>query len=139
MSYDCYCDYDPPDFCHIEIRRARKPHKCDECGGMIIPNEPYEYTRAKWEGCIDNFKICERCYDIRVWTKNNVPCLCWAYGNIIEDCKSAIDEATWRASEETRGLRFGLLRRIVARDKLNRTRRMGHERAFAGTAPDSVN
>lgn len=122
MDADCYCDYDPPEFCHIEIRRARKEHRCEECSGKIVPGEPYEYTRGKWNGHLDNFKVCERCFNIRTWTKNNVPCLCWAYGSIIEDCRDAIEEACYRASEETKGLRFNFLRRIVARDKLNRSR-----------------
>ena len=124
MSYDCYCDYDPPEFCHVEIRKARKEHKCEECSGRILVGERYEYTRGKWDGDISNFKICERCYDIRQWTKNNVPCLCWAYGNIIDDCKEAIYQAWERAPTETAGLRFGILRRVEQRDRLNRARRV---------------
>lgn len=124
MAYDCSCDYDPPEFCNVEIRRARKAHKCEECSGPIIVGEPYEYAFGKWEGYTNEFKICERCHDILVWTKNNVPCLCWAYGNIIEDCKGAIEEARFRAPAETRGLWFGLLRRIVARDRINQMRRV---------------
>lgn len=124
MSYDCKCDYDPPEFCHIEIRTARKGHRCSECSGRILKGERYEYTHGKWEGFLDTFKICERCYDIRQWTKNNVPCLCWAYGNVIEDCREAIEEATFRAANETIGLKFGFLRRLASRDKLNRERRL---------------
>jgi hypothetical protein len=123
MSYDCYCDYDPPEFCHVEIRKARKEHKCYECSGRILKGEKYEHTRGKWEGCLSNFKTCVRCHDIRMWVKNNVPCLCWAYGNLIDDCREAINEAQYRAREETKGLLFGFLRRVVLRDRFNTAHR----------------
>jgi hypothetical protein len=123
MSYDCYCDYDPPEFYRREIRRARKSHKCEECAGKILPGDKYEHVRGKWEGYIDSFNTCEHCVDIRTWVKNNIPCLCWSHGNTIEDCKEAIEEASYRANEETKGLRFGFLRRIAKRDKFYATRR----------------
>jgi RNase P subunit RPR2 len=122
MSYDCVCDYDQqPRFYNCVIRTARKPHICDECGGPILPGDKYEFVSGRWE-YVYTFKTCERCRDIRVWTKNNVPCLCWAHGNMIDDCKKAVSEAWYRAKDETVGLRFGLLRRIVARDKFNQAR-----------------
>jgi hypothetical protein len=123
MILDCSCDFDPPEFYHREIRRARKPHRCHECGGAIVVGEQYEHVRGKWEGYIDTFDTCERCVDIRTWLKNNVPCLCWTHGNADEDCKEAVADAVWRAPEETTGLQFGLLRRMEARDRLNRERR----------------
>lgn len=123
MSYDCTCDYDPPAFYHREIRRARKPHNCEECGAPILPGETYEHVRGKWEGYISTFDTCQFCLDIRQWTKNNVPCLCWAHGNTIEDCREAVEEASFRAPQETVGLRFGFLRRVVQRDKINREKR----------------
>src|SRR5882672_3202793 len=123
MSLDCFCDYDPPEFYHKEIRKARKPHQCCECGGAIVIGERYEHVRAKWDGYLGTHDTCERCMDITIWTQNNVPCLCWAHGNRIEDCREAINEAMWRASEETLGLRFGFLRLIVKRDRLNARRR----------------
>lgn len=123
MSYDCVCDYDPPSFYHQEIRKARKPHRCNECGTLILPGERYEHVRGKWEGYIDNLDTCERCLDIRQWVKNNVPCFCWAHGNMIEDAKEAVEEAHFRAPSETVGLRFGLLRRIALRDRVKAERR----------------
>lgn len=123
MSYDCSCDYDPPSFYGRYIRTAKKPHKCEECNGAILPGEKYEYVSGLWDGYFSDFKTCERCVDLRTWVKNNVPCLCWAHGNTIEDCRQAVEEATYRAPEETAGLRFGFLRRKVKIDKFNETRR----------------
>ena len=123
MTFDCYCDYDIPEFYNVTTRKARKVHKCKECGGPILPGDKYEYVSGMWDGSVNHFKTCERCRDIRQWVKNNVPCLCWAHGNTIEDCKTAVDEAHYRAPNETTGLRFGLLRRIVKRDRFNEKRR----------------
>lgn len=123
MSYDCYCDYDAPSVYRCEIRKARKQHSCEECGGAILPGDRYEYVAGLWEGYFNYYKTCQHCVDIRTWTKNNVPCLCWAHGNTIEDCKEAIEDARDRAPDETIGLRFGFLRRIVARDRFYRERR----------------
>jgi RNase P subunit RPR2 len=113
----CTCDYDAPEFYHRKIPRARKQHTCEECGSPIPPGDNYEHVRGKWDGTIGSFKTCQACVDIRQWVKNNVPCLCWGHGNLIEDCKEAVAAAAFRAPTETVGLRFGLLRRIVARDK----------------------
>jgi hypothetical protein len=120
---DCYCDYDPPDFYHAEIRKARKPHKCVECSGVIAASEHYEHVRGKWDGGLDSFDTCQRCLDIRTWVKNSVPCFCMVHGNMNEEAKEAIDDAIWRAPAETVGLRFGFLRLIVKRDRLNQERR----------------
>ena len=117
---DCFCDYDPPEFYRVTKPRAKKPHQCFECGGPITPGERYEYVTGKWEGFFDQFTTCERCYDLRMWVKNNVPCLCYLHGSADDDMAEAIDDATWRAPEETRGLRFGFLRRKVLRDRHNR-------------------
>lgn len=120
---DCHCDYDPPTFHSRYIHVAKKEHKCYECGGRIIVGEKYEYVSALWEGDFCVFKTCERCHDICMWVKNNVPCLCWAHGNMIDDCRETINDAHWRAPKQTVGLRFGFLRRLVNRDRLNRSRR----------------
>ena len=119
MSYDCICDYDPPDVYHPSTRRARKQHKCDECAGHVEPGERYEHVFGVWEGSASTWRTCERCHDIRQWVKNNVPCLCWAHGSTIEDCKAAVEDAAFRAPAETIGLRFGFLRRVYIRDKFN--------------------
>jgi hypothetical protein len=122
VSYDCTCDYDPPTFYERSTPTARKQHKCYECADVIDPGEKYERAVGLWEGYFSEFKTCQACVDIRQWVKNNVPCLCWSHGNTIEDCREAVDEAAYRAPEETVGLRFGLLRRIVQRDKAALTR-----------------
>lgn len=123
MMSDCYCDYDRPDFYVASIRRARKSRVCYECGGVIIPGDKYEYVSAKWDGYIDSISTCEHCRDMRVWTKNNVPCLCVMHGNQDEENELAIESAIDRAPDETRGLKFGYLRLKVARRRFYAQRR----------------
>lgn len=117
---DCYCDYDPPEFFQQRlVKHARRRHKCEECSGVIAVGEPYECISGKWEGYFNVFKTCERCYDLRIWVKNNVPCFCPMHGGMDEAMQEAIDDAWWRAPDETIGLRFGFLRRRVLRDRHN--------------------
>ncbi len=103
----CYCDYDMPAFSCREIRTARKPHQCEECGIRIMPGQRYEYISGKWADYISSVKVCEACHDLRMWVSNNVPCFCWAFGHMHEDAQEAIAEAQYRAPAETVGLWFG--------------------------------
>ena len=122
---DCYCDYDPPTFFEQRmVKKARKQHHCSECSGHIAAGESYEYTAGLWDGYFDTFHICERCYNIRTWVKNNVPCFCYGFGNLNEDCFNAVDDAYDRAGKEVVGLKFGLLRRFAQRDRFNKERRL---------------
>lgn len=119
---DCSCDYDPAAFYLCSIRKARKQHRCDECAGTVMPGEKYEHATGKWDSGVYTFKTCERCVDLRTWVQNNVPCLCWSHGSGDEALRDAVDEARHRAPLETVGIKFGLLRRLAARDKLNASR-----------------
>lgn len=121
MSYDCYCESDV----HVALYRAtlpvaRKSYRCEECPGVIQPGERYERVFAIWDGHPSTIFTCERCYDLRVWTKNNVPCLCIQHGGMDDELRLAIEDACFRAPLETVGLYFGFLRRKVLRDRHNR-------------------
>ena len=41
----CCIDYDPPSFITTKWRKARKSHKCCECGAVIENGYPYRCTR----------------------------------------------------------------------------------------------
>jgi hypothetical protein len=111
MQIDCHCDYEPWDFYSNRVVKARKQHKCYECRMPIVPGDRYEYVTGKCDGAIDTFRTCGKCVDLRTWVQNNVPCLCWAHGNLFSDLRDAVEDANDRAPQETVGLRFGLLRR----------------------------
>lgn len=118
---DCYCDYDPPEWCRSTVQRSRRERRCEECNCLIAAGEMYEYTAGKWEGYVSSFFTCLGCRDLRVWVQNNVPCACWEYGNLHESLKYSIEDACFRAPEETKGLWFGFIRRLAA---IRRTKRL---------------
>lgn len=109
----CYCDYDPPALWSREMRRAAKVHRCEECRAHILEGDRYEYVSGMWDGYFCRFRTCALCVDLRQWVTNNLPCFCWAHGNLHEDAHEAVQDAAWRAGEEVNGIRFGLGRRLV--------------------------
>lgn len=114
---ECFCDYDQPEFWSKRDSKAKKEHRCYECGRAIKPGEVFETVAGKWDGHFDTFKTCSHCRDIRQFVKNSVPCFCWAHGNLDEDVRNAIEEAYLRARDEVRGLAFRVGRMVVARKR----------------------
>jgi hypothetical protein len=52
------------EFIHIQDRKARKPHKCCECGKEIVKGEKYEHARGKCEGEMWSSETCLVCREI---------------------------------------------------------------------------
>lgn len=46
----CDVDYDQPTIWKCWAPRARKPHKCDECGLFVQPGESYARAKALTDG-----------------------------------------------------------------------------------------
>lgn len=111
---DCYCDYDSPRVYSNKIVRAKKEYRCEECNKPIRIGERYEYAF----GVIDDYAYqphtCLGCVGIRNFMTINIPCFCWAHGNLIEDAKNTVEAAYHEAPDEVKGLAFGLGRRLVA-------------------------
>ena len=42
--------------------KARKPHRCDCCGGPILPGQKYTKHFSKFEGEITSEKCCAECF-----------------------------------------------------------------------------
>lgn len=117
MSYDCSCDYEPPEWFNQRIiKGARKPHKCDECSVPIFVGESYEYSAGMWEGYTNFYHICLRCVELRQWATISVPCFCWRFGNLHEDVREMVKEVV-RDAPPGFFMEFG--RRMV---KINRER-----------------
>lgn len=107
---DCYCDYEAPEFYVQETRRAKKEHRCSECGRAIDAGESYEHVRGKWGGEMGTYKTCSRCLALKNWVKAHVPCACIPHGNLVEESV----EAARNYSHEAPGLLFGAYRRQIA-------------------------
>lgn len=61
----CCIDFDGPEFCTEVWRKAKKEHKCCECGATIQVGEEYEYISGKWDGYFSTYTTCEKCADLR--------------------------------------------------------------------------
>lgn len=60
-----YSDCDEPcEFADVSMRKARKPHKCSECGRRINPGEKYEHYWGKFDGEVSAIDTCAVCAEI---------------------------------------------------------------------------
>lgn len=65
-----------------KTRKARKEHKCCECGETIKKGAEYQYTSGVWDGRPDSFKQCINCAEIMHAATlsadycDEVPCFC---------------------------------------------------------------
>jgi hypothetical protein len=80
------------DFFHVDKRKARKPHKCCECGMEIPLRAVYEHVIGKYDGEFQKYDTCSICVDIRdVFTCGNS----WYYGKLWEEMQEyAFDRLT---------------------------------------------
>ena len=126
MSYDCYCDYDSPEWTsHRNVKKSRKQHKCEECRAIIPAGSTYEYVCGMWDGSINYFYTCNLCVELREWATISVPCFCWAHGNLLADVKDMVDNVR----HEVPGLYFEYGRRMVKIRRVKMERRAGIEPA----------
>lgn len=58
---DASDDADPLEFCDSRVVKARKEHKCSECGGTIAAGETYRSVAYKFEGEFGSDKVCDPC------------------------------------------------------------------------------
>lgn len=58
--------YDPAEFVNERSPKARRQHKCCECGRAIVVGETYWRVVGKWEGCLQTFRQCLPCHEIQI-------------------------------------------------------------------------
>lgn len=75
---------------HADTRRARKPHKCYECGRDIAAGEKYLNEATLYEGSKETIKTCLHCKVVRDWLFNE--CGGWLYGGVKEDIREHVAE-----------------------------------------------
>lgn len=89
-------DGDPSVFHTEEIRKARKPHKCCECGDVIPKGASYEHVVGKWYDSIDTYRTCLPCREIR----RALCCDGWTYSMLWEDAQEAFEHLTTGCLEQ---------------------------------------
>jgi hypothetical protein len=92
MAIECACSIDMdgdcygPSFFDERFPKARKEHRCCECGEAIQPGETYEYVKGCWDGEFSVYKTCMTCRAIR-----HDYCCTWVYGELREAMWEAFD------------------------------------------------
>ena len=71
-------------------RRARKPHKCGECGRPIIVGELYRSSRGLFEGSWNTNCICAHCQIAADWLTEN--CAGFVDNGVYEDIHEHAEE-----------------------------------------------
>ena len=62
----CYCDYDSMPSMYSETwHKAKKDHRCCECGKTISVGQQYQRVVGVWDGDFSSYKTCERCAGLR--------------------------------------------------------------------------
>jgi hypothetical protein len=64
-------------------RKAKKEHRCHECGRSIPAGEMYLYEAFIYNGDFETHKTCQHCEAVRQWL--NDECGGWLYGGVAED------------------------------------------------------
>src|SRR5690606_37845746 len=62
---DVMCLWVDVDYTELDSgeRRARKPHKCDECFRTIDPGERYQYWTIAQDGTVETQRMCAHCWN----------------------------------------------------------------------------
>lgn len=70
--------------------RARKQHKCDECGRTIEPGETYRRAAGIYEGDFWDSKMCAHCEVLATWLGRQ--CRGFLYNAVVQDFVEHWDE-----------------------------------------------
>jgi len=83
-------DCDPCDVYSAKVVKARKPHKCSECGRQISPGESYHYAFMVQEGHGDSFHTCQHCFVGAQWLITN--CGGFVHYSVLEEIREHASE-----------------------------------------------
>lgn len=114
----CVCNYETPSVYWKTIRKARKTHRCEECGTFIHPATRYEHVRGVWEGEPRSYKTCLDCVAARELLDSCESCFCWSHGGLWDDVDNLVREI------DVPAIRFGVWRLVA---KMKRRRRTAWE------------
>jgi hypothetical protein len=88
-------DCEIPEFVATTRPKARKDHRCDECGGWIRAGELHDHIVGKWAGEFGTYRTCMDCVALRCEVNRAVGdddgcgiplgCLRYSIGDIYDD------------------------------------------------------
>ena len=86
----CSIDGDRPDVYRSTFYRARKHHKCEECGRQIAPGEEYERAAMMYDREWSQFTTCSHCKVGHQWLLDN--CNGFMHAGLIEEMEEHATE-----------------------------------------------
>lgn len=93
MSLACDCGDDGyAELYQSTMRKARKEHRCRECGNTIKPGEMYEYTVIVFDGDFSTKKTCEKCSDLAESLADLG--FCWEEGDLATAYREYLEQYT---------------------------------------------
>jgi hypothetical protein len=101
-------DADPNDWYSEEWRKARKPHKCCECGREIAVGEKYLRASCGGNGSVNTYKQCAHCTEAGKLLLRK--CSGYVFGLIGKDLAEHVD-AIYPWSGQAARLVVGIRRR----------------------------
>jgi hypothetical protein len=78
-----------PDVYEEKLVTAKKAHKCYECLREIKPTDQYTIIKGLWEGKWHNFKICQKCIEIRDFLLDVQSIDCLNIGELYENVRES--------------------------------------------------
>ncbi len=95
---------DKVDFARVNLRIARKEHRCIECRRTILCGERYEYAFTILDRERSVYKTCQHCLWARKWLDEY--CGGWVWTGLEEDLHEHIHEyPNWRLMKRVCGIR----------------------------------
>lgn len=82
--------------------KARKGHKCDECGRQVVAGETYYTASGMYEGEFNFHKICQHCYVACEWLKQN--CSGFLHCAVLDDIEEHVEEYGYTKAKAVAGL-----------------------------------
>ena len=89
------------------VKRARKPHRCQECRRAIAIGDSCHYQSALFEGDISDGYTCVHCHVAGEWLSTN--CGGYLVGSMCEDIAEHVQEYAAAKPKCMSGLRLLLL------------------------------
>lgn len=83
-------DFDPPDVWRQQTRKARKPHRCSECGRTIERGETYTVKAGLTDGWWFGNKTCGQCQAAAHWL--DVVCNGYLLNDVLDELVQHTEE-----------------------------------------------
>ncbi|MEO5368506.1 MAG: hypothetical protein H7833_00360 [Magnetococcus sp. DMHC-1] len=86
------CDFEMPTLYNCERVKARKQHKCCECGKIIDIGSFYHVESGLWDGEFERYRTCGFCFEVRNFVASIDVVGCFCYGSLGDEINTFKDD-----------------------------------------------